>query len=364
MWGRSGQRCWLRAVHSAPRSLIWGHVPWYPRTRSATGRNASNLLRCSKLLTLDYLPFLPTQILKSPISPRSMSSSSSPPPPPPFVAQNPSAPGQGSGGALPAAFSNFQISPAPPRPGAPRGLTPQPAPPAAFAARPSDIRAEAPPSAGPFPGSPPAPPLPFVRAPTASAAQPGPPFDGPPEAAVSQPPPFGGPPGAVSQPPPPFGGPPRAVSQLPRPFGGLPAAVSQAYPPFGGPAGAVSQAPRFVAPPGAVSQPPPFGGPPAVGSQPAPPLFGGPRPAFSGPPSATGVASSQAMLPSFGAQQQPAPPFGGPPQFGGPRPGVQPPFSAQSAPGSQQPPFMEMPRANAPVFGPPSWQSEVLEALS
>ncbi|XP_062197191.1 protein transport protein SEC24 B-like [Phragmites australis] len=294
-----------------------------------------------------------------------MASSSSPPP---FTAQNPTAqgPGPGPAGALPAALSNLQISRgAAPPPGAPRGLTPQTAPPA-FAARPAPPAAARP----TFPGSPPAPP--FVRAPTTASAgppfggsrpaagsqQPAPPFGGPP-GAVSQPaPPFGGPRGTVSQPPPPFGGPPAAASQAPPPFGGPAAAASQVPPPFGGPSAAASQAPPFGGPPGSVSQPPPFGGPPAVGSQPAPPLFGGPRPAFPGQPAAMAASSSQPMPPSFGAPQQSAPPFGGPPQFGAPRPGGQLPFAAQSAPVSQQPPFMAPPWANVPAFGPPSWQSQ------
>ncbi|KAF0896612.1 hypothetical protein E2562_026314 [Oryza meyeriana var. granulata] len=292
-------------------------------------------------------------------------------PPSPFAAaQNPtSAPAPG--GYLPGAFSNLQISrgPAPP-PGAPRGLTPQAAPAAGFAARPSGM---APPAARPFPGSPPAPGPPFARAPTVQTA---PPFGGPPAAAVQQPrpygwppgavsqaqPPFGGPPGAVSQAAPPFGGPPAPVSQVAPPFGGPPAPVSQALPPFGVPPAAVSQGPpQFSAPPGAMSQPPPFGGPPGAMSQPEPPQFGGPRPgSFSGPPAATGLGSSQAMPPSFGSQQQqPAPPFGAPPQFGVLRPGAQPPFAApQSAPLSQQAPFMGPPRGAAPAFGAAPWQSQ------
>ncbi|WVZ51990.1 hypothetical protein U9M48_003086 [Paspalum notatum var. saurae] len=281
-------------------------------------------------------------------------------PQPPFAAQNPTGqgPGQGQGppgaGALPGAFANLQISrgSAPP-PGAPRGLTPQQVPPA-FAARPGP---PPPGSAGArptFPGSPPAPP--FVRAPTAAASA-APPFGGPPGAVAQPPPPYGGPPGAASQPPPPFGGPPGVVSQTPPPFGGPPAATSQPPPPFGGPPAAASQPPPpFGGSSAAASQAPPFGGPPAAGSQPAPPMFGGPRPAFPGPPGPTAAASPQPMPPSFGAPQQP-PPFTGQTPFGGLRPGGQTPFAAQSAPVAQQLPFMG-PRANAPTFGPPSWQPQ------
>ncbi|KAK8447678.1 hypothetical protein SEVIR_8G126200v4 [Setaria viridis] len=303
--------------------------------------------------------------------------------PPPFAAQNPAAQGPPGAGALPGAFANLQISrgAAAPPPGAPpRGLTPQQAPPP-FAARPG--RPPPPAAARPaFPGSPPAPA--FVRAPMATAApsaappfggppgavsQQPPPFGGPPGAASQQPPPFGGPPGVASRAPPPFGGPPSAASQVPPPFGGPPAAVSQASPPlggppavtsrpFGGPSVAASQAPPFGGPPSAGSQPLPFGGPPAMASQPAPPMFGAPRPTFPGQPGPTAAASSQAMPPSFGAPQQPPTPFGGQTQFGGPQPGVQPPFAAQSAPVAQQLPFMGPPRANAPAFGPPSWQTQ------
>ncbi|XP_062182390.1 protein transport protein SEC24 B-like [Phragmites australis] len=282
-----------------------------------------------------------------------MASSSSPPQPrqspPPFAAQNPTAQGPGHG-ALPAAFSNLQISRgAAPPPGAPHGLTPQTAPPA-FVPRPAPLAA----ARATFPGSPTAPP--FVRAPTASAALS---FGRSPAPAPQQPPPpFGGPPGAVSQLPPKFGGPPGAVSQSLPPFRGPPAAASQAPPPFGGPSAAASQAPPFGGPPGAGSQTLPFGGLAAMGSQPAPPLFGGPRPTFPGQPVASAAASSQPMPPSFGAPQQPPPPFGGPPQFGGLRSGVQQSFAAQSATISQQPPFMGPPRANAPAFGPRSWQSQ------
>uniref|UniRef100_A0A0E0MFF9 Protein transport protein Sec24-like CEF n=1 Tax=Oryza punctata TaxID=4537 RepID=A0A0E0MFF9_ORYPU len=164
----------------------------------------------------------------------------------------------------------------------------------------------------------------------------------------------------VSQSPPPFGGPPGAAAP---PFGGPPGAVaSQAPPPFGVPPGAVSQAPpQFSAPPGAMSQPaPPQFGAPGAMSQPAPPQFGAPRPAFSGPPAAAGLASSQAMPPNFGSQQQQQQlPFGGAPQFGLPRPGAQPPFPAQSAPPlSQQVPFMGPPRGSAPAFGAAPWQSQ------
>ncbi|XP_014661179.1 LOW QUALITY PROTEIN: protein transport protein Sec24-like At4g32640 [Setaria italica] len=303
--------------------------------------------------------------------------------PPPFAAQNPAAQGPPGAGALPGAFANLQISrgAAAPPPGAPpHGLTPQQAPPP-FAARPG--RPPPPAAARPaFPGSPPAPA--FVRAPMATAApsaappfggppgavsQQPPPFGGPPGAASQQPPPFGGPPGVASRAPPPFGGPPSAASQVPPPFGGPPAAVSQASPPlggppavtsrpFGGPSVAASQAPPFGGPPSAGSQPLPFGGPPAMASQPAPPMFGAPRPTFPGQPGPTAAASSQAMPPSFGAPQQPPTPFGGQTQFGGPQPGAQPPFAAQSAPVAQQLPFMGPPRANAPAFGPPSWQTQ------
>ncbi|KAK3120056.1 hypothetical protein QOZ80_9AG0680740 [Eleusine coracana subsp. coracana] len=249
-------------------------------------------------------------------------------PPLPFAAaQNPAAQGPPGSGALPASFANLQISrgpaPAPgqaPPPGAPRGLTPQTAPPA-FAVRPGPP----PPAAArpAFPGSPPAPP-------------------------------FGGPPTAASQAPTPFGGPPVASSQAPRPFGGPPAVASRASPPFGGPPAAASQGPpAFGRPSIAASQASPFSAPPAAAAQPPP--FGGPRPTFPGQPTA---ASSQPMPPNFGAPQQSPPLFGGPPQFGGPRPGGQPPFTAQSAVTSQQPPFMGRPGANAPVFGPPSWQSQ------
>ncbi|GJN25091.1 hypothetical protein PR202_gb12878 [Eleusine coracana subsp. coracana] len=305
-------------------------------------------------------------------------------PPPPFAAaQNLAAQGPPGSGALPASFANLQISrgpaPAPgqaPPPGAPRGLTPQTAPPA-FAVRPGP---PPPPAARPaFPGSPPAPP--FVRALTAGATPPfggppgagpqqsSPPFSGPPGPVSQQPAPFGGPPGVASQAPPPFGGPPTAASQAPtpfggpppvassqapRPFGGPPAVASRASPPFGGPPAAASQGPlAFGGPFVAASQASPFSAPPAVAAQPPP--FGGPRPAFPGQPAA---ASSQPMPPSFGAPQQPPPLFGGPPQFGGPQPGGQPPFAAQSALTSQQPPFMGRPGANASAFGPPSWQSQ------
>ncbi|KAJ1256697.1 hypothetical protein BS78_K333200 [Paspalum vaginatum] len=282
------------------------------------------------------------------------------PQPPPFAAQNPTAQGPGQGppgaGALPGAFANLQISrgSAPP-PGAPRGLTPQQAPPA-FAARPGPPPPGSAVARPTFPGSPPAPP--FVRAPTAAASA-APPFGGPPGSVAQVPPPFGGPPGAASQPPPPFGGPPGVVSQTPPPFGGPPpAATSQPPPPFGGSSVAASQAPPFGGPPGAGSQPPPFGGPPAAGSQPAPPMFGGPRPAFPRPPGPAAAASSQPMPPSFGAPQQPPPAFTGQTPFGGLRPGGQTPFAAQSAPMAQQLPFMGPPRANAPTFGPPSWQTQ------
>ncbi|KAG8090741.1 hypothetical protein GUJ93_ZPchr0011g27538 [Zizania palustris] len=278
-----------------------------------------------------------------------------PRPRPPFAAaQNPSsAPAPEL--SFPGAFSNLQISrgPAPPR-----GLTPQAGP----TARPSGM---SPPAARPYPGSPPPPGPPFARAPTASAAQSAPSFGGPPAVPAqprpfggstgvfSQPPlPFGGQPGVMSQSTHPFGGPAAPVSQPTRPFGGPPVAVSQAPPPFGGPPAAVSQAPQFSVPPGVMSQPPLFGGPPALGSQPAPPQLGVPRLAFSGPPAETGLASSQSMPPSFGSQHQQAPPFGGPPQFGGLRPG------AQSAPLSQQVPFMGPLRGNTQAFGPPLWQSQ------
>ncbi|XP_039822384.1 protein transport protein Sec24-like At4g32640 isoform X2 [Panicum virgatum] len=311
-----------------------------------------------------------------------------PAPAPPFAAQNPAAQGPPGAGALPGAFANLQISRgAAPPPGAPpRGLTPQQAPPAFSAARPGPPPPAAAAAAvrSAFPGSPPAPP--FVRAPTASAApsaaspfggppgsmsQAPPPFGGHPGAASQQPPLFSGPPGAASRVLPPFGGPPSAASQAPPPFGGPPAVVSQASPllggppaatsqgppPFGGPSFVASQVPLFGGSRGAGSQPPLFGGPPAVASQPAPPMFGGQRPAFPGQHGLT-AASSQPVPPSFGPPQQPPPPFGGQTQFGGPRSSGQPPFAAQSAPVAQQPSFMGPPRANAPAFGPPSWQTQ------
>ncbi|KAF2910869.1 protein transport protein SEC24 B isoform X2 [Oryza sativa Japonica Group] len=265
-------------------------------------------------------------------SPYSPPQQQQPRPPQPFAAapaQNPT-----TTTTLPGAFSNLQIArgPAPP-PGAPRGLAPQPA---GFAARPS------------FPGSPPAAGPPFARAPVASSAHASPPFGGPPAAAAAQPRAFGGPPGMVSQAPPPFGGPPAAAASQAPPlqFNAPPGAMSHQPPP-----------PQFGGPPGAMSQPaPPQFGAPGGMPQPAPPQFGAPRPAFSGPPAAAGLASSQAMPPSFGSQQQQ--PFGGAPQFGLPRPGAQPPFPAQSAPLSQQAPFMGPPRGSAPAFGAAPWQSQ------
>ncbi|XP_039776873.1 protein transport protein Sec24-like CEF [Panicum virgatum] len=305
-----------------------------------------------------------------------------PTPAPPFAAQGP--PGAG---ALPGAFANLQISRgAAPPPGAPlRGLTPQQAPLAFHAARPGPPPPAAAAVRPAFPGSPPAPP--FLRAPTAAAAPsaaapfggpPGavsqvlPPFGGPPGAASQQPAPFGGTPGAASRVPPPFGGPPSAALQAPPPFGGPPAAVSQASPllggppavtsqgppPFGAPSITASQVPPFGGPRGAGSQPPLFSGPPAVVSQPAPPIFGGQRPAFPGQPGLTAAASSQPVPPNFGPPQLPPPPFGGQTQFGGPRSSGQPPFDAQSAPVAQQLSFMGPPRANAPAYGPPSWQTQ------
>ncbi|KAG2557595.1 hypothetical protein PVAP13_8NG220200 [Panicum virgatum] len=200
-------------------------------------------------------------------------------------------------------------------------------------------------------------PPPFGGHPGAASQQP-PLFSGPPGAASRVLPPFGGPPSAASQAPPPFGGPPAVVSQASPLLGGPPAATSQGPPPFGGPSFVASQVPLFGGSRGAGSQPPLFGGPPAVASQPAPPMFGGQRPAFPGQHGLT-AASSQPVPPSFGPPQQPPPPFGGQTQFGGPRSSGQPPFAAQSAPVAQQPSFMGPPRANAPAFGPPSWQTQV-----
>jgi protein transport protein SEC24 len=274
-------------------------------------------------------------------------------------------------GSLPAAFSNMEISRAPPLHGAPRGLTPKlvPAaqagngPPQPFAAGPpSAIRG--PPAARHFPGSPQAPqphqPS-FVRAMTESSSLP---LGGRPAAAFSQLPPFGVPPGAVSQQRPPFGGP---VSPPPPPFGvPLGLGASQAPPPFVGHATMVSQALPFGGGPEAASHQPPFGGPSAAGAQPAPPFFGVQRPAFSGPPTTTAAAvtPSQEMPLNFGAPQPLARSFVGQPQYDGPRLVSQPPFAAQSPSMSHQGPFMGPPRGNAPAFGPPSWQSQVIKALS
>ncbi|KAF7048208.1 hypothetical protein CFC21_057009 [Triticum aestivum] len=270
-------------------------------------------------------------------------------PPPPFSPQNPT-PAPNPGGpasTLPASFSNLQISRAPP-PSASAG------PPLGDGPVPSSIRGPQapPPGARPFPGSPP-PPL-----------QPGSLFARP-AAPVQQSPPFGGPPAASVQQSPPFGGPPAAQPLLPQqrsPFNGppsvLPPQVQRA--PFGGPPGA-SQARPFGGPPAAVSQPAPFGGSSVATAQSAP-YSAAPPPPFGGPPGAVPPqAYSGGPIPPFGAAPAPLQqgPYGGPPQFGGQRPGLQPPpFGAQTAPASQPPPFMGVPGANAPAFGPPGWQGQ------
>uniref|UniRef100_A0A453HKY0 Protein transport protein Sec24-like CEF n=1 Tax=Aegilops tauschii subsp. strangulata TaxID=200361 RepID=A0A453HKY0_AEGTS len=186
-----------------------------------------------------------------------------------------------------------------------------------------------------------------------------------------RPPPFGGPPAASLQQSPPFGGPPAAQPLQPQqrsPFNGppsvLPPQVQRA--PFGGPPGA-SQARPFGGPPAAVSQPGPFGGSSVATAQSAP-YSGAPPPPFGGPPGAVPLpAYSGGPIPPFGAAPAPLQqgPYGGPPQFGGQRPGLQPPpFGAQTAPASQPPPFMGVPGANAPAFGPPGWQGQARPAAS
>ncbi|KAM3255366.1 hypothetical protein ACQJBY_048591 [Aegilops geniculata] len=265
-------------------------------------------------------------------------------PPPPFTPQNPTpAPrpgGPSPSSTLPASFSNLQISRAPPpfaSVGPPQGDGPVP----------SSIRGPQapPPGARPFPGSPSPPGSLFAR----------------PAPSVQQSPPFGAPPAAQSLQPqrPPFNGPlPVLPAQVQRaPFGGPPAA-SQPLP-YGGPPAAVSQLAPFGVSPVATAQSAPLGAPPYSAAQ--PPQFSGLSGAVSRP------SYSGGSIPPFGAARAPSQqgPYGGPPQFGGERPGLQTPlFGAQTAPASQPPPFMGVPGANAPAFGPPGWQGQTRPAAS
>ncbi|KAM3273269.1 hypothetical protein ACQJBY_042927 [Aegilops geniculata] len=265
-------------------------------------------------------------------------------PPPPFTPQNPTpAPrpgGPSPSSTLPASFSNLQISRAPPpfaSVGPPQGDGPVP----------SSIRGPQapPPGARPFPGSPSPPGSLFAR----------------PAPSVQQSPPFGAPPAAQSLQPqrPPFNGPPPVLpAQVQRaPFGGPPAA-SQPLP-YGGPPAAVSQLAPFGVSPVATAQSAPLGAPPYSAAQ--PPQFSGLSGAVSRP------SYSGGSIPPFGAARAPSQqgPYGGPPQFGGERPGLQTPlFGAQTAPASQPPPFMGVPGANAPAFGPPGWQGQTRPAAS
>ncbi|TVU50463.1 hypothetical protein EJB05_01835, partial [Eragrostis curvula] len=309
---------------------------------------------------LSHCPSVPRHLPRSRSPSRSMASSSPPQqpgpasrPPPTFTPQNP---GPSPAGSLPSAFSNMQISRAPPPFAG--------GPPAANG--PSSIRAP-PPGVRPFQGSPPPP---FAASPAAPSQQ-QPPFGGPPPAALASQPqpqpqrPASGPPPAQVQRPP-FGGPPSGVSpqQQPPPFSG-----PVGGPPFSGPpAGATSQTPPFGGPPAATSQPRPFGGPPPAAGPAQPAPIGGPLysaaqpPPFSRPPgSVSQAAPSGGLRPPFGGPpgQSQQVQFGTPPQFGAPRPGVQAPsFGAQATPVSQAPPFMGPLGGNAPTFAPPNWQAQ------
>ncbi|KAK3142960.1 hypothetical protein QOZ80_4BG0355110 [Eleusine coracana subsp. coracana] len=289
-----------------------------------------------------------------------MASSSSSPPgpvsrPPPFAPQNA---GPAPAGSLPAAFSNMQISRAPPSFAGPSGGGPPPAN--------GPIVGAPPPGPGPMQESPPPP---FAGRRVAPSQQPAP-FGGPPPVALApqpQRPASGSPPPAQMQRPP-FGGPQSGASppQQSRSFGGPHAVATQPGPFSGPPTAATSQPPPFGGPP---SQPRPFDGSPppaAAGPAQAAPIGGmlysaAQPPPFSGPPGAMSqAATSGGLRPPFGGPlgQSQQVQFGAPPQFGAPRPGTQAPTFGAPATVSQAPPFMRPPGNNAPAFMRPGWQGQ------